>query len=791
MSVRGIPRTAREMFVGRWQVPVALIAATTVGVALYRMVPPPPQVDFAVALADLALLEEAEDFAAAADAIGNLLALEPPLPPGERGMLHERMTGVLYRAEQRAHRHEPLNLQNLLEHARQAQELGRPDTAEMFLRVAFARLWLGHEEAALGSFRAALDAGLPTDDRRTALRAVVDLLAERPEARFERRRILDHVLHDPGATAPFLWWALRYAVTDALDERDTLRARELLVAHGGTLATSDLRGYREHLDALVTLYEGQPDAAAPVARWVDDWLTDAPRAPLGLDEFGHLPSLNRWLLGRIDLELMRPEDALASFEAALAYQPEPGLHVAAEIGRGLALGTLGHEAAAMAAFRAALEVPGLHNARRVHAVGELQAALARLFQTSWELGSYGAALDYLALAAELTPTSQEAARLDWYERLGRACLTAAAASAGETARDFDERGGIALEHAAVYARFDEPRLADLLWTAAEAYDRAGRLGALQRVLQAFVDGRSDHPRMPAALLQLGRVSEAHRRPQDALAWYQRVAAEYPKLEEAARARLMSAAALVGLGSEHFDEAELRLVTLLTDGTVAPDAAVYREALLTLCELYDYQQRYADEIGRLEDYLRLYPESSDHLRARFMLADAYRRSAYQLRTGAGPGVAPEAALSESAVRFRRAADLYAALLTDLDAQSVQAVTPATALLTRLSLQYRADCYYELNEPAALDTALRIYRQVTARYNNQPAALMAHLQIANVHLRLGDVTEAGRAIERARWLLRSMPTLTQSSLAGLDRDEWERFLDVVSQSRLFEDVFAAAP
>ena len=97
----------------------------------------------------------------------------------------------------------------------------------------------------------------------------------------------------------------------------------------------------------------------------------------------------------------------------------------------------------------------------------------------------------------------------------------------------------------------------------------GRLGDVRRMLERFVEGRSEHPRMPLALLQLGRAHEAFGDTQEALAWYAQVIADYPRLEEAARARLRTAGVLVSQGPEHYADAERTLVELLTAGTIAP------------------------------------------------------------------------------------------------------------------------------------------------------------------------------------------------------------------------------
>jgi tetratricopeptide (TPR) repeat protein len=244
------------------------------------------------------------------------------------------------------------------------------------------------------------------------------------------------------------------------------------------------------------------------------------------------------------------------------------------------------------------------------------------------------------------------------------------------------------------------------------------------------------------------------------------------------------------GEEHYAEAEKILRDLLADQNVAPRAQVFRDALFELSDLLYQQCRYAAAISSLEEFLQFYPEDPERYRARFMLADAYRRSALALASDeeAGPAADRQRVSHE---RFRRAADLFGAFLADTataDSTDDQDQKP----YERLALLYRADCLYELNAPATLEEALAIYRQAAALYHDQPSALTAQVQIANIYLRMGRLTEAARAVERARWLLRGIPDRAFTEFdQGMDRASWDRYLAAIRSSHLFQDVFAGAP
>ncbi len=782
-------KQASELFSGRWQIPLALVATAVAGVTLYRMTPAPPQVDFTALLADVELLAEAGDTQGAADSIANMLEVNPPFPSPQRAILHDRLAELIFDVEHDRDDHSPQNVDKLRAHQRAAWNLGLPLDSHSMLRYALAQKWAGSQEAALRGLRRALDEDLSPDDRRDAVRATVQLLEKHPSAKLERRELLDGVLNSETSSEGYYWWALRRSVEDALDESDTIRAGELLAEYGERLKSSDLKGYLDYLWALTMVHEGRTEEAAPLVRWIDDWLGEAAGTTRELDRLGHLPSLNRWLMGRIHLIEDRPQDALVAFDEAALGPAGPDLRIAVAVGRGLALAALDRHVEARAVFGQALEELQSAPEYRQKAADEFREALATLYEQRHEAGDYRNALVYLSMASDLLPDERREEKLALLEQVGQAYrLGGEAADDAKLSRQYFARAGEAYEHATDLVDVDESRLRQLLWDAAGAYDLAGRVRSLRRVLEKFVEGRGEDPRMPQALLQLGSACEIAGDDSAAMSWYEDLIKRYPRLMEAARAQVQRARVLVARGVGHYEEAERTLVELLESGYVAPEAAAYRDALLSLCDLLYYQGRYGEAVSRLEDFLSLYPEHPERIRARFMLADAYRRSAYALRDEALRSGAPAPA-AESRRRFELAAGHFGELLRDPRLRQNEVNDEALALYGRLALFYQGDCLFELNEPATLEAALGTYRNAAARYAGEPAALTAQIQIANIHLRLGEVVEAARAVERARWLARSIPDAGYQHSKTGDRADWNRFLEVVSASDLFRDAFVA--
>jgi tetratricopeptide (TPR) repeat protein len=328
----------------------------------------------------------------------------------------------------------------------------------------------------------------------------------------------------------------------------------------------------------------------------------------------------------------------------------------------------------------------------------------------------------------------------------------------------------------------------LLWSSADQYDQGGLRDDTRRMLHEFIASRSNDTRMPRAMLKLGQTYAAQGLFAEANEWFARLIEQYPRLAESARARLLAADSFVALGQS--GSAEQVLLDLLETDTVAPDADVYRDALLALCELYYQEGRYADAIGRIENFLEFFSADADGWRLRFMLADSYRRSAYALRDAPDEDRSIQAQQDESRGRFARAAALLEQYLGD--AGEFGGTLDAAPMLRRLAMFYRADCLYAINEPRSLELALGVYRQAAATYQSEPATLTAHIQIANIHLRQGRMREAASAIERARWLLNDIADAEfETDDAGMDRGDWERYLGTLLSSHALRNLATSTP
>ncbi|MBL8880215.1 MAG: hypothetical protein JNG88_13940 [Phycisphaerales bacterium] len=790
----------RQAVSGRWQSPLALAAVFAFAATLYNLIPPSRSLDFDSLLADIRVMIDRGAYVDAADSCANLLEVSPPVSIEQQGTLHELLAEIIYVQQEPLKRRSVSNLSKVIEHQAQADALGLQRSAPAGMRLAKTHEWLRNQPAALDAYRRVATDSAESGQNRDAMQAIVRLLEGVDGAAEERNYWLDRLLEDDSIRPEYAAWALHSRVSDTLAAGDVVGAANLLDQYGGRVRSSDLRGYYEYLAALIAVAVGRDEQAQASVAWIDEWLKSNTRSENRSESIGHLPTLNEVLRGQLALRAGAKEEALTAFERGLVVmgadqivrESDSSVFVDAAIGRGLTLGLLGRSDEALVALLSTLEKSERYFSNPLPTVARVRRTLAELFEFAYAAKDYDAALAYLDRAAALFPHAspanaqqQNVQQADMLETLGT--VSAEAASTGKTV-SVDRRrrdSGVYYESAAARVVTDETRYANLLWSAAEQFDLAGLRADSRRALLKFLDGRSFDTRTSKALLKLGELAQADGDLLAAMDWYRQVAERFPKLDDAGQARLRAAECATALGGDHLVVAERLLSGLLTDDAISPVARVYRDALLALAD-FDYdQERFSESISRLEAFLSLYPTDDELWRARFQLADAYRRS----------GLAMRDAMKDRAIgdqqewreRLRTAAARYDDFLNSLPTDPQH---PARDY-ERLSLFFRGDCMFELNEPASLQEALATYRQIASRAEGDPDALTAQVQIANIYLRMGRATEAARAIERARWLLRSISDQAiAASGFGQSRREWDQYLAAIAASPLFRDVLTAS-
>lgn len=784
-------RDLNQLLRGRWQIPLLLTAIGMTAIALLRLSPTATPPDFPTLRAEIEHMRAHGYPDEAVLAAENLLSHESQLTVHEKDVLHQLAADTLYDQLHTRREPDPQVAARFAGHMQAVQDHADAASVDHQLRLARGLDWAQQPQPSADAYRRVLSADLQPDQRRGVTRefaALLDRLQENPDHVGELGGLLQQMLNNPDADVSDIWWALQRAVRDALKQHDLAAAESLLSAHGAALQTTDLRGYIDHLQAAVLVEQGRIREAMPLVDWVDFWLRGTPVRGDILTEFGHLPAMNRVLAGQIHLAEDRPQQALEAFIEALAIDPSGRTYVPGMIGRAEALAALQRHEEAQDIFRIAAE--RLHQARHPDGtIEDILQALERLAKRFEQGGDYAAAIDYLRPAVELARrNSDPPTQLRILRWLGETSVSAAQAAhdPGEQ-RALFEAAGRSLQRASAMAEPGDEHGPALLWSAAQAFDAAGRNRELRQALRELLAFGPADPRRPAALLQLGQALEAVQDFSAAINTYDQLHHEFPKLEEAVRGQIHKVDCLLAGGENGVEPARRTLLGLLEDASVAPDAAVFHDALLGLGTLQFEQGQFADAIGRFESFLERYPDDPQRPRARYLLADAYRRSAYSLMELAeGDAPRPDAA-GESRTRFREAVRLY----RDLHDHelAVQSTDEAIDLYRRLAVLNEAECLKELNEPATLSAALGRYRQIAAEYERTPTALMAQVHQADLHLRQGDPVSAARALERCRWLMQGISDEAfEADPESGDRRSWEQYLAAVSGSPLLRDVFA---
>jgi len=178
----------------------------------------------------------------------------------------------------------------------------------------------------------------------------------------------------------------------------------------------------------------------------------------------------------------------------------------------------------------------------------------------------------------------------------------------------------------------------------------------------------------------------------------------------------------------------------------------------------------------------YPTDQNLPRLTFLMADSYRKSALLIDTNATTMEAQQAAESLNA---KRAAS---ARRTTCSTRCLISTPPrirrpnADKMYQKLTyFSTGADCLYDLGK---YEDAIKLYQQAAFRYQDDPAALSAYVQIVNSYCALGRLDDARTANERAKWILRRMPPEAfQEGEYSMPKKYWDDWLKWTSDARVF--------
>lgn len=784
-----------------WQVPVLAVGAALMisGMATAWVNRPRADIDAMLRRADVAI--QAGEY----DAGLEILNTEVRAHTGDPGLFNEDMEAAFHLLRARAlylgQRHRDLSLaenhERVLKEYDRAERIIETLPPEDVVRVAGTLMEL--DRLGDASERAASLPDSHAVERIEIRRALVERYLAGPEEESRAMTALTELSLDPRLTAnDEAWVAAREAeiriqrgffddtiarllrVLPTLGDADPwLRAELFLLLGEAYELTGDSDRATEQLTRAGELI---PDSEPMMGRVL---LAEA-RVLFGRGEFGTA----RELLDR----------AVRNYASTRVYLPSVLMLAHLESAEE------NHPEAAAMYRRAVDELASLPVAQRVPAA-ELADEITERGQERLDEGVPSDALQYAELAERVTPgddASTDLVRLLAEANRARATEIVRQALAADIGlldlADVDPvTRNAAREHfarAATYYRqlgdrviiSDNASYADALWNTAQSYDLAGDQDQAIITLTEFVTGFPGHPRLAEARYRLARSHLSRGEYQRATDLYTGLIADAQNRETgrgvgpfADRSYVpLARAYLLDSDPSNDSNAEELLLRVLRGTLGGTESPVYLEALGALAGLYYDSDRLPEAIERLEEAVERSPEGPRVHALRYRLADAKRREAgkiAQTLSGSVPDTLRAELTETRRSHLRDASALFATVRDDIDEIDPRIRRQIDELYLRNAHFYHADCLFDLDEHQA---AIKAYSEAQRRYAQDPSSLVAHMQVFNAYVDIGEFDKARTAQARAKKFYESLdPAVWDDPLLPLSREDWEQWLDATHE------------
>ena len=358
-----------------------------------------------------------------------------------------------------------------------------------------------------------------------------------------------------------------------------------------------------------------------------------------------------------------------------------------------------------------------------------------------------------------------------------------------------------LRRAGFYAKLHTSRVsgdaqayADSLWRAADAFDLAGDRDEAVSALLEFTESFPSDGRHAEARFRLGIAYQARGEYDRAADVFRSLIADRALRDVGVRVGPYADASHVPLAqcllldanAENDAEAESILEEVVEGSIVGTRSGVYADALSELAGQYERTGRWPRAIERFVEALERYPEDPRADLWRFRLADSCRRDAERIR-GVLKGAMPDAdrveleqtrreRLGEALAQFERS-------VAGIGSKEPRRRRALESLYLRNAMFYMGDCAFDLGD---YDEAVRLYEIAKERYPNDPASLVAMVQVVNAYVERGDFERARTANERARRFYESLPeSVWDDPNLPMTRRDWERWLEASARLYALEE------
>ncbi len=783
---------------GKWQIPLAVVSFVLLGAAVWRIRPSPTALPLHRAFTHIDTMIAGRQFNEAVDVVHALLAREN-ISENDMAQLYLRLGRAASGLSRRDRLFNALIGNQIIGHYRYAATRGVALSGEDFVNLGLASEWKKDYSSAVHYLKRAEKQPL---DQKAEVQWYRITLEDRylDPTNEQLKRDLDTFISEVPAHRLDLQIKALALQLYVLDELDLLsEASTLLVKHKSQFDQSDFKHAFAYLESWLLYSQGLEDEAETYLRTI--------RNDLEQDDLTYAKT--GWLLGQVVMGVKtpkRPMEALSFFEDVLAHHATSAYAVASRVGMARAYAMLERHEDAISTYRIAIESMDELLPTRVVNRDVVRTSLGVLAETQRIAGHIAAATEYAQLAVSLLDRSDEdtasmmLTQLVHLQSMQAEALDAALmddANARRGGMDYIEVSpssearvmfGLAGDTYYELARLhtlSEQRAAEAAWSAAHHYARGGFRERAIEVYRTFTIERPEHPLVPRALLRIGQQYQSLGLWAQSIESFQTCYRKFPRTLDAARALVPLAQCYLNEkpGQEELAEKALRLV--LEDSEVfTPEAPEFRSAMFLLGDVLNRRESFEEAISTLEEALNRYDVDAATSRARFLLADSYRRSALALREEAAEVTFAGELLqirSEAGDRLGRAATLYRQLIDEFENRDPTTLTPIEKLYLRHAYLYEADCYFETLDYQA---ALKLYEDAAGSFQDTTSSLAAYVQIINCDVFLGRPNEARAALARALILVDAMPQSSfDESLSPEKRADWRRYFQWLGESELF--------
>lgn len=768
-----------------WQGPLLLISLGLFGYAAYLFIDPGPglTIDRKIEIARVYLNQLRPE--AAIEQLNKILATEK-LEREREGSIHLMMAESLELAQNQKRIDVPANHMRIIEQTQIALGEGVRPNAEIHRRLGESYEALDHPGDALRNYRQAMAMDAAYGMR--LQKKVIELqLAEGEYGPAEAS--LHEYLQKKELTDSERAWAAGEKAQILMDAGKFAEARVLLDEALRLDIEPAAQGQAYYRMGYCAWKQGDSAEAERLLRMARSLLTM--RHPLDGDAC--------FALGKIFEEKDDPAQAISFYQIILVSHPDSKILPLARLGRGICRIMQAEDDAGLTDLHELVNEIGQSASRG----GFKDKALAGLKEAADLLTArenFQGALEAMAYEQSLQPDppaelfgrlagAYEKCAEQMEKTLPDAGAEAEKIRRGQKVRELHARAADAhLAYSRALMLLDDKGYGEALWRGVDLYNRAGDMQSVISTLELFVAERPADSLVPDALLRLGRASQAAGLLDKAIAAYRDNQLKHPQSLAASKSAVPLAQAYIDKGPESYGKAENVLLQIFENKPITSESEEFRQSLFELARLYYRTSRFEEAIARLEELTRRYPKDERMGELLFLMADSYRKSATQLDARLASADAIQAAgqaidVNEDAAtkrdRLGKARDMY-----DRVVELYRAMPPssdADKLYQKLSHFYRADCLYELG---GYEEAIRLYDTAAFRYQDDPSALAAYVQIVNAYCALGRIEEAKTANERAKWLLRRMPSESfEDGSFAMPKAYWEQWLKWTSDAGMW--------